>query len=160
MNRIDVDVNMRVRLPGCGEELFRVATAPHRNSHSGEWSVIVRDKCGGALSVEIADLLTASPDAAARQCGRVRLADGEPGGGDVVRSWSYRRAPGDVSIHPRWTRPLPRHASDADCAPHLVDGTCEVCGVGQTDVCPDCGRYSYHADGCVSSDASDPAVRA
>jgi hypothetical protein len=47
----------------------------------------------------------------------------------------------------------PRHSTDADCEPHLVDDTCTVCGVGRTDACPRCGGCSYHNEGCTSADA-------
>ena len=58
------------------------------------------------------------------------------------------------------------HRSDADCAPHLVDGECLVCGVVHGDECaaiwvdlcghqvriPGCGGRGYHRDGCRVSE--------
>lgn len=42
-----------------------------------------------------------------------------------------------------------RHERDEDCAAHLVDGVCTVCGVGHCDACPDCGARGYHRDDCA-----------
>ena len=39
------------------------------------------------------------------------------------------------------------HASDADCAPHIVDGECTVCGVAHGAAC-ECGGRGYHRPGC------------
>ena len=44
------------------------------------------------------------------------------------------------------------HVRDADCAGHVVDETCQVCGVWGDDPCADCGGVRYHESDCCSSD--------
>jgi len=43
--------------------------------------------------------------------------------------------------------PAGPHTKDEDCAPHLVDDACAVCGVLHLDACA-CGGRGFHRDGC------------
>lgn len=40
------------------------------------------------------------------------------------------------------------HTKDEDCAGHIVDGCCAVCGVGHGDGCVECAGTGYHKEGC------------
>ena len=44
------------------------------------------------------------------------------------------------------------HSHDADCAGHITDDSCTVCGVWHGDPCATCGGRGYHAAGCAESD--------
>jgi hypothetical protein len=46
------------------------------------------------------------------------------------------------------------HEKDEDCAGHLEDGCCVVCGAGHGDPCQECSGTGYHREGCSLSDAS------
>lgn len=42
-----------------------------------------------------------------------------------------------------------KHTKDEDCAPHVKDDECEICGVWrQAEACEDCGKHSFHSTEC------------
>ncbi|MEO7396947.1 MAG: hypothetical protein ABIW84_00125 [Ilumatobacteraceae bacterium] len=49
------------------------------------------------------------------------------------------------------------HTTDADCLPHLVDGSCTVCHADHTDPCPSCRGTGYHTAACLDGYPTDPA---
>jgi len=53
----------------------------------------------------------------------------------------------------RGTRSLRRngaaqHETEEDCAGHIVDEECMVCGVTHNEACETCGKRGWHAEGC------------
>lgn len=50
------------------------------------------------------------------------------------------------------------HHKDEDCAGHLGDGCCVVCGAGHGDPCQECSGTGYHREGCTLSDAYERMV--
>lgn len=44
------------------------------------------------------------------------------------------------------------HATDADCAPFMVDDSCTVCRVDHSAVCPQCAGQGFHTVDCPEID--------
>lgn len=40
------------------------------------------------------------------------------------------------------------HVSNEDCAPHIVDGECTICGVEHNTPCDECGLKGFHNQAC------------
>jgi len=41
-----------------------------------------------------------------------------------------------------------QHEKEADCAGHIVDEECTVCGVTHNEACETCSHRGWHAEGC------------
>jgi hypothetical protein len=44
------------------------------------------------------------------------------------------------------------HTQDSDCAGHIVDGECQVCGVWHNNECPECHGHGFHTSECPDND--------
>ena len=50
------------------------------------------------------------------------------------------------------TMPTHEHTQDSDCAGHIVDGECQVCGVWHNNECPECHGHGFHTSECPDND--------